>query len=88
MFLCVVCVLPEFMSVCHVPAWYLWRTKDPEVRKDMGSSETGVTEDPETRYGCWESNPCPQKEQQVLLTAEQSLQLQNDLFLNSYLFDR
>lgn len=55
------CVLPEFMSVRHVPAWYLWRTKDRRSEKDMGSLETGVTEDPETLYGCWESNPGPQK---------------------------
>lgn len=45
-----------------------WRSE-----KDMGSSETGVTEDPEMLCGCWESNPCPQKGQQVLLTAEPTL---------------
>lgn len=71
MILCDVCVLPEFMSVCHVPAWCLctWRTE-----KDMGSSETRVTEDPEMPCKCWESNSGPQKEQQVLLGTGQTLQ--------------
>lgn len=46
-----------------------WRTE-----KDMGSSETRVTEDPEMPCKCWESNSGPQKEQQVLLGTGQTLQ--------------
>lgn len=46
-----------------------WRSE-----KDMGSSETGVTEDPEMLCRYWESKPGPQKEQQVLLCAEPAFQ--------------
>lgn len=74
MFLCV-CVFCLNLCLC---AMYLPGTsggqKTRRSEKDMGSSETGVTEDPETLYGCWQSNPGPQKEQQELLTAEPTLQ--------------
>lgn len=44
---------------------------------------TGVTDSCKMTCGCWELNWGPQKEQPVLLTAEQSLQPQHYYF---YLF--
>lgn len=40
---------------------------------------TVVTEGCEPAHGCWDSNPCPMQEQQVLSTMEPSLQLSNSI---------
>jgi hypothetical protein len=45
-------------------------------KKAFGSPGTGVL----GSYGCWELNSNPLEEEQVLLTAEPSLQLQEFLY--------
>lgn len=45
-----------------------------EVIEAVQSPGTEVADGCELPYGCWESNPCPLQEQQVLLAAEPLLQ--------------
>lgn len=49
-------------------AWFPWRSEET-----LEYPGTGVTHSYEPPCGCWESNPGPLQEQQVLLTAEQLL---------------
>jgi hypothetical protein len=63
------CVLPTRMYVQHVCAWYPWR-----LEEGVRSPGTGVKDACETPHGCWESNPDPLQEQQVLLVTEPPLQ--------------
>jgi len=44
------------------------------VYEDVRSSDVGVTDNCEPSSACWELNPGPLEEQQVILTAEPSLQ--------------
>ena len=46
----------------------------------VGFPGTGVTDGCQLPFVFWESNPGPQKEQQVLLTAEPSLSSRDFLF--------
>ena len=53
----------------HMHAWYPRRPEE-----GTGSPEIGVTDGCELPCRCWESNPSPLQKQQVLLTAEPTLQ--------------
>lgn len=57
------------MDVHHTPTWHPRR---PEEGAE--SSETRATDSCEPSCRCWELNPVPPQEQQILLTAESSLQ--------------
>lgn len=48
--------------------WYPWRSEE-----DTGCPGTGIMDSYEPPCGCWESNPDPLQQQQVLLTTEPSL---------------
>jgi hypothetical protein len=61
-------VLPACMYMNHTHSWCLWKSEEGSVA--YGS----VTDDCEPPYRCWELNPGPLQEQQVLLAAEPSLQ--------------
>lgn len=60
------------MYVHHVPVWFPERS---EVR-----SEAGETSSYDPCWRCWEPNPSPQHEEQMLLTAEPTLQLPGLMF--------
>lgn len=47
------------------------------TEEGVGSHGTGDIDGCEPLCGCWESNLSPLKEQQIILTAELSLQFQN-----------
>lgn len=59
-------VLPAHMSVHKMHVWYPWGTESVRL------SVAGVTDDCGPLCVCWEPNPGPLKEQQVLLTTEPS----------------
>lgn len=50
------------------------------LEEGIGSSGTGVGDNCDLPYGCWESKLGPVEEQQLLLTAEPSLQSFNSNF--------
>ena len=52
-------VLSACMSVHHMHAWHLRRTKE-----GVGSPRTGVTDSCELLWECWEPNPSSQKNSQ------------------------
>lgn len=56
------------MYVCHICARSLWR-----LDRDLRFSGLGVTHGYELPCGCWEPNPNPLHEHQVLLCAESVL---------------
>lgn len=61
-------IYPRFIYVSQTPEC------PQESEEGVRSLGTGVTDDCEPPHWCWELNPGPLQEQQVLLTAESSLQ--------------
>jgi hypothetical protein len=70
--------LPECIHVfiSCVCVWYLWRSEE-----SIGPPGTDVKDGCELSCECLELNTGPIQEQQVLLTAESSLQPPNFLFM-------
>lgn len=56
--------LPPYMSMRRVYAW----CPLTRLEEGVGYPGTGITEDGQPPYGCWEPNLGPLQEQQVLLT--------------------
>ncbi|ERE84501.1 E3 ubiquitin-protein ligase [Cricetulus griseus] len=61
-----------FDCIVSVQQLYAWYPRKPE--KGIGYFGNGVIDSCELPCGCWESNPGPLQEQQVLLTMGPSLQ--------------
>lgn len=60
-----VAVLPAYMSVYFVHAWFLVR-----LEEDVQSLGTGIRDGCRLPCECWELNPSPLQVQPVLLTTE------------------
>lgn len=66
-------VLPVYMPVHQVYAWYLQRPEE-----GIGSHGISNTDGCERPCEYWEPNPGPLQEQHLLLTADPALRLQNN----------
>jgi hypothetical protein len=78
-YVCHMCACPESMCVTcmhalRVSTCVTYMQVLRELEDNIGSLGTGATDSCELPYGCWELSLGSLQDQQVLLTAEQSLQ--------------
>lgn len=60
------CILPKGICLHHLPTWYPLNSERVTTPRD------DVMDGYEPLYGCWNMNPVPLQDQQVILTPKLS----------------